>query len=237
MARLLRGENASDTASFGFEIAPLEGWSDTVLLREAGDERRGGGAYVVRKGGASSLIVQAPHTFYDEGTFPLACELFHRTRARALFINTVHRYRGAAAGPDGKHPSDVAHAADSMFQALTEAAVDALPKLVVVQLHGFAEREIPARAVVSAGTRRPGAGVVARGARALEDVVGPRVLRFPEDTGELGATTNVQGAIVRRAGGLFLHVEMAEGLRRDLLRDASLRGRALDAIGNSVTAP
>jgi len=236
MARLLRGEKVDDAASLGFEITTLEGWPDTVLLREAGDKRRGGGAYVVRKGGQSSLIVQAPHTFYDEGTFPLACEFFQRTHARALFINTVHRYRASPADDKGNHPSDVAHSPNSLFQAFTEGAVDAIPKIAVVQLHGFAERNIPARAVVSAGEKRAGAAIVASAARALEGAVGPRVLRYPEDTNELGATTNVQGAVVRRAGGLFLHIEMEGGTRRDLLRDASMRAKALDAIGASVKA-
>jgi len=240
MARLLRGEKTDDPASLGFEIVPLEGWPDVVLLREAGDKRRGGGAYVIRKGGTSSLVVQAPHTFYDQGTFPLACELFQRAHARALFINTVHRYRGSPADENGNHASDVAHSANSMFHAFTEGAVEALAKVApprVVQLHGFAERNIPAHAVVSTGEKRPGGAVVARVAQALEGVVGPRVLKYPEDTKELGATTNVQGVFVRRAGGIFVHVEMEEGTRRDLLRDASLRARALDAIGTSVMAP
>jgi len=74
-------------------------------------------------------------------------------------------------------------------------------------------------------------------ARAIEEIVGPRVLKYPEDTSELGATTNVQGAIVRRAGGQFLHIEMADGLRRDLLRDAALRAKVLDALGAALAGP
>jgi len=68
-------------------------------------------------------------------------------------------------------------------------------------------------------------------------VVGEGVLRFPDDTLELGATTNVQGAAVRRSGGRFLHIEMDETLRRDLNSDASLRDRALDAIAGVMRAP
>lgn len=237
VAKLLRGEAVSDAAAFGFEIVPLEGWSDVVLLREIGDKKRGGGAYVVRKGSSSALVVQAPHTFYDVGTFPLACELFQRTRARALFINTVHRYKTSPAGADGTHPSDMAHSPASTFQAATEAAVEVIPKISVLQLHGFADRKLGARAVVSTGERRGGSPLVARVARALEDVVGPRILKYPEDTNELGATTNVQGAIVRRAGGRFLHIEMDDGLRNDLLRGAALRAKALDALGATLAAP
>jgi hypothetical protein len=63
------------------------------------------------------------------------------------------------------------------------------------------------------------------------------VLRYPEDTSELGATTNVQGLAVRRAGGRFLHIEMDEEMRRRLLGDADLRARALDAIGAAIDVP
>lgn len=237
VSKLLRGEPVGDAAAFGFEVVQLEGWSDAVLLREVADKRRGGGAYVVRKSGTSSLVVQAPHTFYDEGTFPLACELFQRTHARALFINTVHRYKAAPQTSDGKHPSDMAHAPATTFQSATEAAVEVVPKVSVVQLHGFADRKLGARAVVSTGEKRGGSQVVARVAKALEGIVGPRILKYPEDTNELGATTNVQGAIVRRAGGQFLHIEMDDGLRRDLLHDATLRAKALDALGTILTGP
>lgn len=237
VAKLLRGEPVGDVAAFGFEVVPLEGWTDSVLLREIAEKRRGGGAYVVRKSGTSTLVVQAPHTFYDEGTFPLACELFQRTHARALFINTVHRYKASPASADGKHPSDIAHSPASTFQAATEAVVEVVPRVSVVQLHGFADRKLGARAVVSTGEKRGGSQLVARVAHALEQVVGPRILAYPDDTNELGATTNVQGAIVRRVGGQFLHIEMDEGLRRDLLRDATLRAKALDALGATLTTP
>ncbi len=236
-AKLLRGEPAGNVAAFGFEVVALEGWSDAVLLRELAGKRRGAGAYVVRKKSTSSLVVQAPHTFYDEGTFPLACELFQRTNARALFINTVHRYKGAPKGTDGNHPSDMAHAAASMFQSATEAAVEVVPRLSVVQLHGFADRKLGARAVVSTGEKKRGAPAVARVASALEAVVGPRILKYPDDTSELGATTNVQGAIVRRASGQFLHIEMEDGLRRLLLRDPALRGRWMSALGTTLGEP
>jgi hypothetical protein len=68
---------------------------------------------------------------------------------------------------------------------------------------------------------------------ALEAVVGPRVMVYPDDTNELGATTNVEGMAVRRAGGRFLHVEMDGELRRSLRTNGGLRRRALDALAAS----
>jgi len=220
----------TEAASFGFEIVDVPEHAGLVVLREIASRRRGGGAYLLRLGSASRLVVQAPHTFYDEGTLPLACDLFDRSGARALFINTVHRYKGAPADANGEHPSDVAHALETLFQSATEGAIAGVKGVVVVQLHGFATREPRARAVVSSGERREENPFVARAAEALEGAVGKPVLRYPRDTSELGATTNAQGMIVRAAGGRFLHVEMDEGLRRDLGCDAALRGRAFEAL-------
>ncbi len=40
------------------------------------------------------LIVEAPHTFFDRGTLPVALAIFEAQRARALILNTSHRYGG-----------------------------------------------------------------------------------------------------------------------------------------------
>jgi hypothetical protein len=226
----------ADAARIGFELLDAEAAPGVVVLREIEGQRRGGGAYLVRLRSASRLVVQAPHTFYDEGTLPLACDLFQRAQARALFINTVHRYKGAPADANGQHPSDVAHAPRTLFQSATEGALDAVKDLAVLQLHGFATREPRARAVVSTGEKRAGSTFLVTAAKALEDEVGKPVLRYPDDTSELGATTNVQGMIVRAAGGRFLHIEMDEGLRRDLAADTALRARAFGAITRVIEA-
>jgi hypothetical protein len=233
MTTLLSGKKP-DAASFGFEVLGAPEVPGALVLRESPSKKRGGGAYLVRGSSPSKLVVQAPHTFFDEGTFPLACELFQRSSARALFINTVHRYKGAPKDSSGEHASDVAHAASSLFQAATEAAAKAIPGLTVVQVHGFATRVTQARAVVSSGERKRDVPFVAKVASALEKVVGGKVQRFPDDTSELGATTNVQGPIVRRAGGRFIHIELEDALRKELLADAGLRARALDAIAGAL---
>lgn len=235
MSAMIKSGTTGDLAAFGFEEVPLEGWPGTVLWREK--QRRGGGAYVVRKGSPSTLLVEAPHTFYDEGTFPLACDLFQRTKARGLFINTVHRYKASEKDARGQHPSDVAHNPNALFQAMTEGVVDAVPKLTVVQLHGFANHEVSAKAVVSSGEKKGGAPLVARVQQALEQAIGGRVVKFPEDTNELGATTNVQGMAVRRSGGRFVHIEMEDVLRRDLNNDAALRAKAFGALGSVLLEP
>lgn len=207
---------------------------ETLMLREKG-RKRGGGAYVIRPGSQARLHVQAPHTFYDEGTLPLSCELFARSRAAALFINTSHRYKSAPQTPGGHYPADVAHARDSFFQAATEGLLKARPHATVIQVHGFGERESSgAEVVLSAGVKTPGSPVVSRVATALSRVIDGGVLRFPEDHSELGATTNVQGAIVRESGGTFLHMEMAAPLRRDLLGNPNVRANVLATLADAM---
>ena len=232
-----RREAVRTAAGVGFEIVDVAEIPGAVLVREAEDRRRGGGAYVFRIGGTPRLVVQAPHTFFDQGTLPLACELFQRARAAALFIDTAHRYKAAPANKDSAHPADVAHAPTSLFQAATEGALRAIEAPTVIQLHGFAPRRTGARVVVSSGEKKAGAAMVTTAQQALEAVVGDGVLRFPDDTSELGATTNVQGQTVRQRGGRFLHVEMVSNLRRDLLASAHLRARFLDALTSVLEAP
>ena len=224
-------ERAADRAGFGDRQS--RGAPGTVLVRELEARRRGGGAYLVRfEGRARTTAIEAPHTFFDEGTLPIAYALFQRTDAVALFINTAHRYKTSPADIQGDHPSDVAHNAQSLFQAATEGLIQAVPVPTLVQLHGFA-RANGATVVVSAGEKRPGGPLVTRVADALAHVTAG-VKKYPEDTGELGATTNVQGEIVPRAGGRFLHVEIESHLRRALLTDQRLRTHMLDALAGAL---
>jgi hypothetical protein len=232
---MARATTAAKAASFEIVDVPEQG---AVLLREA-RTKRGGGAYLVRVGSKAHVFIQAPHTFYDEGTLPLGCELFERARAGAFFINTSHRYKSAKQTSGGQFPADVAHAKDSLFQAATEGLLRARPKpskIVVVQVHGFGEREAGGNGamVLSAGVRTPGQPVVARVALALSRVIDGGVLRFPEDHNELGATTNVQGAIVRESGGQFLHIEMGAPLRRDLLGNPTVRANVLATLADAM---
>lgn len=232
-----RARLASEAAALGFNIDDVPEWPDTVLLRELPEKRRGGGAYVLRLAGSSTLVVQAPHTFFDEGTLPLGCELFARTGAAAFFIETAHRYKSAAADEDGQHPADVAHAADSLFQAATEGLLRAMPNVTLVQVHGFASRDSGAEVVLSTGTKRPKGDLLARTQRALSPLGLGRIARFPDESSELGATTNVQGTLVRARGGRFLHIEMSSGVRKNLLANGELRARFFDALAGSVADP
>ncbi|WP_441285676.1 hypothetical protein ACSRUE_24345 [Sorangium sp. KYC3313] len=85
----------------GFALRAVRG-RDLWVLSEDGTRRRGAAAVVLRVGAAVPLIVEAPHTFFDRGTLPVALAIFEAQRARALIVNTSHRYGG---GPNPRNAS------------------------------------------------------------------------------------------------------------------------------------
>lgn len=73
----------------GFSLRVM---GDLWILEEAKKKKRGAGAVVIRTGRARPIFVEAPHTFFDKGTLPIALAVFEAQSARALLINTAHRY-------------------------------------------------------------------------------------------------------------------------------------------------
>ena len=62
--------------------------------------------------------------------------------------------------------------------------------------------------------------------------------RFPEDTHALGATTNVQGRLLRAIPGAeFVHLELSAELRRSLATDPEQRRRLGTILFNTEAAP
>lgn len=239
----------ADAAAAGYVV---EGWllgGDRVLVAvEQESGRRGGGAYLVRVGGAGAELLQAPHGFFDVGTERIGLEMFVEDRGwRALFVNTIHRY----VGTDGvkrrqdDSPADPCHNAEHLLAVATAGALGRVAGARVVQLHGFGDDEDGAgfAAIVSGGTKPAPAhaGVVAVRLRAALD--GLRVALFPDDTDRLGATTNVEGRAVRAfnerggAPATFVHVELSAAVRRQLRADPELRRRVAAALHAPASGP
>jgi hypothetical protein len=203
---------------------------DLWIVREPEGQRAGAGAFVLRPGG-SPLVIEAPHTFYDEGTGEIALALFARLRAGGLFFNTVHRY----APPDGdQHPADVAHSERTLFAVANQGLLDAAP-WSILQVHGFGGRQplgAEVKAVVSDGTGEASAPAVRLRAALVRRWGAGTARLYGVDADVLGATTNVEGKAARRAGATFLHVEMSADTRRALGRDvAPLAEAAGEALG------
>ncbi len=215
----------------GFAIEVIEEGA-LWLLAERPQRRRGAGAVAIRVGAARELVVEAPHTFFDAKTLPIARTVFDRQRARALVVNTAHRYRerlaagddragGGDEGPDAPVQSDVAHATRSFFLAAHDALVASGPGLPAIQVHGFGDATAPGVSVIvsAAGTRADARGA----ATALRALLGDRAVRVsPDEIGVLAGLTNVQARSSARAGAPFLHVELSRTARDRLAADPDL---------------
>jgi hypothetical protein len=84
-----RKEPPAKAAPDGFSLRVM---GDVWILEESRKKKRGAGAVVIRTGRARPIFVEAPHTFFDKGTLPIALAVFDAQAARALLVNTVHRY-------------------------------------------------------------------------------------------------------------------------------------------------
>ncbi|NVB42892.1 hypothetical protein G6O69_34040 [Pseudenhygromyxa sp. WMMC2535] len=205
------------------------------MLREAGERRRGLGAYLIRRGPlgvrGDELILQAPHPFFDRHTGVIALHLFlEQGASRALFVGSIHRYRRADGSkrrdPAGDNPADPAHSLDHPF-ARVSATLLRRRKIQLIQLHGFArdaeagEPEI----IVSAGSELPNHASAAVEIGLLTALESVDTSHYGISVERLGGTTNVQGRAARAAKRCFVHIELSEGLRERLLSEAWTRAR------------
>ncbi len=220
----------------GFRLDVLG--SDYVVLLEQPNLRRGAAAVVIRTGEARPLAVEVPHSFFDESTLPIGLAIYDVAHARALIVNTVHRYRSL--GPKESHAapasddasttadSDVAHAERSFFLSAHEAFVHAFPKGIVLQIHGFRDNKADGiDAILSAANTR---AVIEPIARRLRETLGLKVALYPEDIRQLGGTKNAQAQLSRRRQQPFVHLELSQSLRQRLAQDKALLERFAAAI-------
>jgi len=229
-----RGTGSEVAAPAGFRLLQLDG--TVSLLAEELDQKRGAGVVVLRRGAAQSWVIEVPHSFFDEGTLEIGLNAFAWSQARALLVNTVHRYRsrgsdapdGADSEEDGAAASDVAHAEASFFLTTHAACVDGLGDVGVVQLHGFSDASAPSADLVlsAAGSNADPAPVE----RALERALGIRVAVYPTEIKKLGGTKNQQARYSIAARRPFLHVEMSRSLRKRLNNDPEELQRFVAAL-------
>jgi len=231
-ARLLQGD-ASPTVTqglgaLGFEVRPLGPPPAPLVVLEAVGRRVGKGTYVLRRHRTQPVVVlQAPHRFHDRGTGTIAARLFEEANFAALAWNNVpRRYKEHGTAID----ADLARLDVHYLTGFSSAVARSFPQARIVQLHGFEPRKrrsdagSEAAVILSDGTKTPGPIVREVTTCLRSSFPDERVLLYPEDTSELGGTTNRQGAAVRAAGSAgFLHLEMSSELRALLQRSPEAR--------------
>lgn len=203
-----------------------------VIVREREDARRGRGFYVFRDN-ARPDVLHVPHGFKDEMTRDIGLALFAEGDFAAAAWNTVpRRYERDGVQVD----ADVAHLPGTWFNAFVRATARTWPQGRSLQIHGF-----------DAGKRRSAAGadaalILADGTavpddalRRQRDCLATRLDRevalYPDDVGELGGTTNVQGRTLRGLGYRgFVHIELGRSLRLTLRDDAGARAHLLACL-------
>jgi len=174
-----------------------------LLVNPPGE--RAWGWYLVDRSAPPRLVIEVPHPNSDLHTEEVGLALYRSVPGSVLLVAGAHRKAGDGA-------ADVAHHADSMFQAVaSDLAGRGLPQ---VQLHGFHDDNLPdSDVVVSPGASEPG-GYVRRVADQLaEDFQVCRSWR--QDCGRLEGTTNVQGRDAAERGTPFVHVEISRTIRDD----------------------
>jgi len=224
-----------------FDIAIWKVYGETFWgLIEAPGKVRGAGAYIFRvapKETGATVLLEAPHNFFDLGTGRIAAELFFRpqtgNKPRALFTNTIHRYQLSPGNKKKRkdHPADVAHNPEHAYSYATEAFATAAGGCRVIQIHGFGKRDDVTGAritaievVVSGGEPQAPTQASRQVSGSLTKDFGAGVKRFPDETQYLGATTNVQKKLLANIpNSEFVHVELSADLRDRLQKSAEAR--------------
>lgn len=212
--------NSADAGSHdkhGFRSKVLR---DGILLL-SDVESRGWGHFFLAPQRPSSVLLQAPHQFYDLRTGEIAVALFQQGAGKTLAMNSAHRY---SQGKDVSH-TDWAHLPSAPLNAFTRAFLNAAANSTVVQIHGYAETKRQSSAgrqsdvIISSGQRWPHPSML-NFAECLQQNTDWAVLRYPQDIGELGGTTNVQGRLMNSLGNpRFIHLELSSKLRKTLTQD------------------
>jgi hypothetical protein len=239
------------------------GSAPALAMVEAGDHRQGRGFYVFSENASERApIVQVPHSFYDEDTLPIGLAVASRG-ARALFVNTVHRYasgapaaKGGDASPargpahldesansaEAAASSDLAHQTESVWQVLSECLLARFPASTIIQLHGFADKADPehlntAVVVSPSVVKQSETDAVALAARLGSTLAPLEVRLYPRDTKLLGATKNKQAQLsAAHPPAGFMHIEMSRTLRKRLVAESALLEsyvRAVEVVGAS----
>jgi hypothetical protein len=196
-------------AEFGYELLQYADRGDnasiSLMLREIKPIRKGWGLYAFRSSMINNIIVEAPHPLYDEGTPAIAAQIYRALQARALLIAGAHRDANA------DRSSDVAHHAQSIFEAV-HAAITKTSSTIILQIHGFAASKHPGYPqIVLSSDEAQGSELIDQLAAAFKSQ-GVKVGTCSEGQwAALCGETNVQSRSSDPA--TFIHIELDEAMR------------------------
>jgi hypothetical protein len=193
-------------------VDPVTGRRYAIAVDQV-DKQRGWGLVLRDLTTDVRRVVEVPHPRSDMRSEELGLALFREQPGTLLMMAGAHRRAANGA-------ADVAHRADSVFDALARGfARRGMPQ---VQVHGFDDDSAPGHDVVlseGSGTAGPAAHRVGDSVEAA----GFAVCRaWKQDCAKLEGTQNVQARAAAELGGDFLHVEVSHSVRDDPRRRAEL---------------
>jgi len=204
-------------------------YKDFLYLQEASEHRTGRGLFAIRSGdNMQPWLLQAPHAKSDLYTGKIATQLFAEGHFKAAMWNTVPRKTPVENSTRPK-TADMAHLPDTYWQAITTSFSRYYKDGKIIQIHGYAQSKRKSSAastsdmIISAGHQRPPVWVQ-QYAACLKKSLPFKVSLYPFDVKELGATTNVQGQLLRKQNfNGFVHIELSKQIRQQLLDNKALR--------------
>jgi hypothetical protein len=180
------------------------------------------GTVLIDRSAPVRVVLEVPHPAADLHTEVIGTALYRLRPGSVLLVAGAHR---DAAGGKG----DVAHNDRSMFHLLaTEFAGRGIPQ---IQLHGFADRNLPEReAVVSTGSGPTSA--LAEGVAAAFSRAGLNTCRaWAQPCGGRGGPRHEPGGAAAAAGAAFLHVELGYAVRSVPARRDLVAKAMVEALG------
>lgn len=209
---------------------------DLLFFQEAVDVRKGRGLFAIRKDNkAEPWLIQAPHARFDKWTGKIVELLFSEGQFKAAMWNSVSR-KTPIEHSSVKREADMAHLPETYWQAITESFARYYEQGKVIQIHGYNQAKRKSSAgrnseiILSAGHIYPPVWVQ-KFAHCLNKVIPDKISLYPYDVEELGATTNVQGQLLRNIGFKgFLHIEMSQSMRQQFLQRQELRQLLIGCI-------
>ncbi|MBM3302255.1 MAG: hypothetical protein FJY85_20170 [Deltaproteobacteria bacterium] len=228
--QVLKGDRsapvAADWTKLGVRmIRSTHNGRDFTVLIEDETHKYGRGFFVFPQKPQQTIGLFAPHRFTDEMTGTIALSMALENSFTVIAWNTVKR-SGGGEPPDYWDLGKLRH---TYFVALTRAFARAFPNGYHVQIHGYeTEKRRTAAgdqsdAIVSSGANHP-RGEILLLRDCLQGKGFGRILVYPTDVKELGATKNISGIVLREMGYRgFVHIEMNVELRKRLKDEGEAR--------------
>lgn len=236
--KVLQGNVTTELKSLwknvGYEMIVFSGEKgNTVILKELTNAKFGRGFYWINLGLSKKYALEIPHVPFDKLTKEISFQLISEEKFFAMAWNTVPRSYST-----GKEiiDSDLAHLEKSHLMAFSRAISKLFPEGKIIQIHGFSNNKRKTKEgkmadmVVSSASKVPSEWVL-KYANCMKHLSPHLIFVYPAEVAELGAITNTVALDLQKNGYFgFVHIEMNERFRAEMISSNVLRGYFLQCL-------